>query len=278
MPDPKKISYLLKLVGDESPVVRDAVWRELAAFGPDLEAAVSGSGVELDEETRAALKEILERHKKDALKRDWAACLGVDDALLKLEAALDLLSAYQVPENKGKLIAELDALEKEFASTPEPRDVFGLARFLFDSKGLKGASSTDYYNPRNSDLVFVIREKRGLPISLSLVYILLGRRLGLDVQGCNLPGHFMAKIASGGKVILVDCFDGGRLIDEAMLGGMVDTESAAVIDEIIHQDVNPDMILARVVSNLINAYSNVHDEPNAQLMIDLLEILENRKG
>lgn len=88
--------------------------------------------------------------------------------------------------------------------------------YLFDELGFAG-NRGDYYNPVNSYLPAVLETKQGLPITLSLVYKLVAERLGLRVQGVGLPGHFVVCVQAEGEPILVDAFDGGRMVsmDEA---------------------------------------------------------------
>jgi regulator of sirC expression with transglutaminase-like and TPR domain len=88
--------------------------------------------------------------------------------------------------------------------------------YLFDELGFAG-NRDDYYNPINSYLPAVLETKRGLPITLSLVYKLVAERLGLRVWGVGLPGHFVVGVQAEGEPVLVDAFNGGRLLsmDEA---------------------------------------------------------------
>jgi len=83
--------------------------------------------------------------------------------------------------------------------------------YLFDELGFAG-NRDDYYNPVNSYLPAVLETKRGLPISLSLVYKLVAERVGLRVQGVGLPGHFVVSVQADGDPILVDAFSGGRML------------------------------------------------------------------
>jgi len=91
-----------------------------------------------------------------------------------------------------------------------------LHEFLFDELGFTG-NADDYYKPINSYLPAVLEMKKGLPITLSLVYKVVADRLGLRAWGVGLPGHFLVGIESDGATMLVDPFAGGRMLtpDEA---------------------------------------------------------------
>src|SRR5579862_267528 len=92
-----------------------------------------------------------------------------------------------------------------------------LHEVLFDEAGFIG-NSDDYYNPSNSYLPAVLATKRGLPITLSLVYKIVAQRLGLRTWGVGLPGHFLVAVEEAPtKLLLIDTFSKGRILtpDEA---------------------------------------------------------------
>jgi regulator of sirC expression with transglutaminase-like and TPR domain len=82
---------------------------------------------------------------------------------------------------------------------------------LFDEEGFQG-NSEDYYNPLNSYLSAVLELKRGIPISLSLIYKVVGERMGLDIEGVNAPGHFVCRVKSDQGWMIVDPYVGGGVL------------------------------------------------------------------
>src|SRR5206468_6452152 len=87
-----------------------------------------------------------------------------------------------------------------------------LHEYLFTELGFAG-NIEDYYNPYNSYLPSVLATKRGLPITLSLVYKIVAERLGLRAWGVGLPGHFLIGVeCEPGNKMLVDTFASGRII------------------------------------------------------------------
>src|SRR5262249_12097042 len=73
--------------------------------------------------------------------------------------------------------------------------VQSLGHYLFDEEGFQGNIS-DYYNPANSFLNDVLDTRQGIPITLSILYIAIGRRLGMNVHGVSFPGHFLVRYES----------------------------------------------------------------------------------
>ncbi len=87
---------------------------------------------------------------------------------------------------------------------------------LFDEEGFHG-NSDDYYNPLNSYLSAVLATKQGIPVALSLVYKVVGERVGLRIQGVNAPGHFVCRVMTDQGWMIVDPYLGGGVLtaDEA---------------------------------------------------------------
>ena len=115
--------------------------------------------------------------------------------------------------------AQVDATLQRYADTVRSR-VRGsqsqavlahLHDLLFEEEGFTG-NTEDYYNPSNSYLPAVLQTKRGLPITLSLIYKTVAERLGLKAWGVGLPGHFLAAVDSDDAVMLIDPFAGGRML------------------------------------------------------------------
>jgi len=162
-------------------------------------------------------------------------------------------------------VAEVDATLQRYADTirsrvrgSQPQALLAhLHDVLFDEEQFTG-NQDDYYNTANSYLPEVLRTKRGLPISLSLIYKVVAERLGLRAWGVGLPGHFLCGIEVDGKVMLVDPFAQGRIItvDEAharmqeMLGPDVEWS-----DELL-QPVSNRHWLTRMLQNLLHTFGN----------------------
>ena len=87
----------------------------------------------------------------------------------------------------------------------------GLHEYLVEELGFRG-NREDYYNPVNSCLNYVLDERLGIPITLSLVYIEIGRRLNRDVRGISLPGHFLVEFRHQGFSVYLDAYHGGRFL------------------------------------------------------------------
>lgn len=139
-----------------------------------------------------------------------------------------------------------------------------LTRYLFHEQGFTG-NERDYYDPRNSYLNEVLVRRTGLPITLSVVAIVVGSRAGLEVTGVGLPGHFIAKAVERGQEILFDPFHGGRVLSvsdcEALVTQVIGGPFTATPEALAALPVG--LILARMLNNLKGVYLREKDFPRA---------------
>jgi regulator of sirC expression with transglutaminase-like and TPR domain len=190
----------------------------------------------------------------------FAAIAGLPDERIDLAAAALWIAAEEQPGLDPALwLARLD----EMAASLRPRlDGVGgdldrvalLAGFLADDVGLRG-NAEDYYDPRNSLLNEVLGRGLGIPITLALVYIEVGRRAGVPLAGVGFPGHFLLRhgLCPG---LLFDPFDRGRLLTEGDCRGMLEKLSGGSIafDTRLLKPASPRHILIRMLNNLRRVY------------------------
>lgn len=145
---------------------------------------------------------------------------------------------------------------------------------LFDVEGFSG-DEDDYYNPRNNYFNQVLDRKRGIPITLSILYIEVARRLGLELQGVGFPGHFLVKHVMEGTQIVMDPFFGGRTLDledlRDLLRNVADRED---MDPSYLEPVPKREILARTLRNLRANYLRLKDPPRELAALERLLLLE----
>jgi len=141
--------------------------------------------------------------------------------------------------------------------------VIALNQFLFDDLGYWG-NTDDYYDPRNSYLNEVMDRKTGIPITLAILYMEVGRRVGLPLEGVSFPGHFLVRLRVRGGTLILDPFSGGMPQSEdelrARLERVIPEGAAAelpVADLPLEQFLEPAtnrQILARLLRNLKGIY------------------------
>ncbi len=148
-----------------------------------------------------------------------------------------------------------------------------LSSFLFEDQGFAG-NREDYSDPRNSFLNEVLDRRLGIPITLSLIYLEVGRRVGLNLYGVSFPAHFLVKAVDERGELIIDPFNGGAILQVA--------EIRARLTQIYGQPVElaPAMlravsgrhILIRMLRNLKNIYFNASDYPRLLAALDRILI------
>jgi regulator of sirC expression with transglutaminase-like and TPR domain len=141
--------------------------------------------------------------------------------------------------------------------------VVELNQFLFDELGYTG-NAEEYYDPRNSYLNEVIERRTGIPITLSVLYMELGRKIGLPLEGVSFPGHFLVRVRMRGGMLVLDPFAGGEPQTEDELRARLErviprdvTGGVPVRDLPLEQFLEPAtnrQILARLLRNLKGIY------------------------
>lgn len=150
-----------------------------------------------------------------------------------------------------------------------------LNRYLFEELGFRG-NLEEYYDPQNSHLNRVLERRVGIPITLSIVYIEVGQRLGLPVVGVGLPGHFVIKIADAHEEILLDPFYKGTILDRAECQRRLDAiyGGKVVLSEQFLRAVGKRDILARMLYNLKRIHQRSGDPHRLLATLDMILALQ----
>ncbi|MFH1023661.1 MAG: transglutaminase family protein [Planctomycetota bacterium] len=276
MPDPRQLPYLIKLLDDDSPMIRKRIVAELRAFGPSLEDEIVRLPESPTPAQKARLQDILEEHSRTWLRKNWLAWLDIPYENEKLEAAHALIADFQNGRHyPAKLKDLLDLLAAQYTDHHVKQDPFSLSNFLFKAQRLRGAR-TDLKNPHLSNLVYVIEEGAGLPISLASIFILVGHRLNMAIEGCNYPGHFLARVYVGKDMYLVDGYEGGRFLTESDILAMNPALPGGPRG-VLRSAVPAAAIMERVLRNLSRAYADSGDNANGVLLQQLLEEMRKRR-
>jgi regulator of sirC expression with transglutaminase-like and TPR domain len=158
-----------------------------------------------------------------------------------VEGSLELLEAY-------------GAEARSRVARAAGRELAALNDYLFGELGFAG-NREDYYDPANSLLHRVLERRKGIPITLSIVYMEVGRRAGLKVEGVGLPGHFIVRAMVGDSATLVDPFE-GKPTDEDECRQRLDSIYGGQLS-LAEEHLRPASaraILARLLGNLKAVY------------------------
>lgn len=204
------------------------------------------------------------------------------------EAALDLAEAALCIawEDQGtgdpaatlrQIAAFAHDLRPRIAMRAAPREqVETINAYLFGELGFHG-NMADYYDPANSFLDQVVARRTGLPITLSVLYMEVGWRLGLPMRGVALPGHFLACYAAPDGDLYIDPFHGGRLWSAEACQQHIVVAYGAASPALIQQIMQPPTrraILARMLRNLKHTYVHRSDYGHALGAVERILLLE----
>ena len=218
----------------------------------------------------------------------FAALVAQDEQFPLLEAsasiAQDEYPELDVQQVLGDLDQLLARLKRRLADDAGPMQRLRmLNRFFFGDLGF-GGNVNDYYNPDNSYLNAVLRTRRGIPITLAVLWLELAQGLRLRAQGVNFPGHFMVKVQLPQGQAVLDPFTGESLSREQLLerlepfqpkglpgsfaGGDADIPLGLYL-----QPAPPRDILARMLRNLKEIHSRQRDPERLIAVLDRLVVL-----
>ena len=209
----------------------------------------------------------------------FAEVVARDD--FPLDHAALLIGAWDYPaRDLTGYKAQLDEIAR-FAAPTVTRAEGGIARAralsdcLFDRLGFCG-NTGDYYDPRNSFLCDVLDRRTGIPISLSVLYLEVARRLGVLAQGVNFPGHFLVRVAIEDAWLYLDAFSSGRALTSSDLEALLrkTTTPDAVLEPGVIAAATKRQILARMLVNLAGIYGRNGDLPRSLDVLERLAVLE----
>lgn len=202
---------------------------------------------------------------------EYFSALVADDASFPLtEVALSLAQDEFPDLDMQETLAEIDALTERLrrrlaADAPPVQRLRMLNRYFFGELGFAG-NVNDYYDPYNSCLNIVLQSRRGIPISLAVIYIEMATQIGLQARGVSFPGHFLVKLKMPQGEVVIDPFSGVSLsredLDERLapykrqqgLVGEFDMPLGLFL-----QAATPREVVARMLRNLKEIYRTAKD-------------------
>jgi regulator of sirC expression with transglutaminase-like and TPR domain len=216
--------------------------------------------------------------------REFSELTGRPDGRIDLARAALAIARLEYPGLDAEAYLErLDALARGVdgarRSVDPLRRLHRLREYLFVEQGFAG-NREDFFDPRNSFLNDVLDRRQGIPISLSLVLIEVGKRLGLAVEGIGLPGHFVAGARFGDSQILLDPFNAGTLLTpeacEELVGRALGRKVTLLPENFAA--VTQRQFLTRMLANLKAIYWHREAWERVVGVIDRLLVLDARAG
>ena len=214
----------------------------------------------------------------------FAALVADDQQFSQLEAAVAVAHAVEPDLDVQGVLSAIDALavklkDRIAADTAPLQRLRLLNRYFFQELGFAG-NVNDYYAPENSYLHRVLDARRGIPITLALIYIEIAQQIGLEARGVSFPGHFLIKLKMPQGEVVIDPFNGRSLsrddLEERIepyrrRHGLVG--DAEVPLGLFLQTATPRAVVARMLRNLKEIHRSAEEWPALLAVMQRLVIL-----
>jgi regulator of sirC expression with transglutaminase-like and TPR domain len=275
-PAESQIRSLIRLLSDDDDKIVRTIGAKLVEIGEPAVPYLQEIELEQPEMARR-IERILDEIRGSRLELELRGLAEQGGDELDLEQGVFLLARYAYPAlDVTTYVRQLDAMASELRDRMGSRvsgeeTVKTVGRYLFAELGYRG-NTKDYYEPDNSFLNRVIERRTGIPISLSVLYLLVGRRLTLPVFGIGMPGHFLVKYESDKYKIFVDCFNAGALLTQKDCVRFLTQAGYGFEDKFLDRSV-PRAILIRTIKNLVAIYQKLDESVKEQRLSRFLGIL-----
>ena len=216
----------------------------------------------------------------------FAALVQSDDEFPLFEAAASIAQDESPDLDLQQLQSDMDLLQarlrrrlgRNLREMPELERLYALNQFFFSDLGFTG-NVNNYYDPDNSYLSQVLRTRRGIPLTLGLLWMELAQHIGLKVRGVAFPGHFLVKVLLPPGQVLMDPFTGQSLSREELSERLEPYQREMDLSEedvplvLYLQAATPREIIARLLRNLKEIYQSQADAPRLLAVQNRLVVL-----
>lgn len=275
--DDKDIRALIRLLSDDDDRIVKTISAKLVEAGCAAIPLLQEAEIE-QPEMAARIASVLDDIRGGGIERELEELLQADPDHVDLERGAFLLARYAYPElDEGRYVQRLDEMAAEARDRIGSRQgdeeiVKTLGRYLFVEQAFKG-NTRNYYDADNTYLHRVIERRTGIPISLSTLYLLIGKRLGLPVFGIGMPGHFLVRYESERYQVFIDCFNAGAFLTERDCGRFLTQAGYGFDEQYLSKSTNR-AILLRSLRNLVPIYHKQNDRVREARLSRVIRLLE----
>jgi len=275
-----KIQHLLELLDDNSPQIRNILQQTLLANSLDIILKKPYYVLQAPVDFRERFIDLLEDLRPKLIRSAFQQLLDKTLEDMDLEPAVLLLSYWNDSKvDIPTIIHQLDKMAEEIGSrmpySGHPLAFIDhISYYFFKKYGFRG-NKADYYNPDNSFIDRVLETRKGIPITLSVIFMLIAKRLNLPVTGVPMPAHFILKFDNGNDEIFFDPFYQGRIYSRRECLYYLLNANVSDPESILSGCTNYEIVL-RIMRNIHLVYSSYRDFPEKVAEIEqFLKMIEN---
>ncbi|MFI5304462.1 MAG: SirB1 family protein [Nitrospiria bacterium] len=272
----KEIQALISLLSETAPqnliLIKDKLIELKQKAFPFLQEALTHENPKIQN----AVSSILEEIRINDLIRKWII-FASGKGEVDLEEGAFLYSTYAYPHldvvHYRRILNQwADEIAGLLDSSSLGNKLFQVVLdYFFQTLAFTG-NQENYHNPENSYLPAVIDFKKGLPITLSVIFLLITKRLNLPFFPVGMPSHFIVKYQGEWETFFLDPFNGGKILTEQECINFLTRSGYGYREEYLQTTGNR-AILERMIRNLITVYTQNDDQPAVTFMTKLIEIL-----
>ncbi len=268
----RELDSLVRLLDDPDPTVREAVFGRLTELGTpatvQLRDIIEGRGESpydslLWQAAQDALNEIGLRSMLNELRRLSEREEIDGPGTFDLEEGAMAIALHRYPDLDREVYrARLDTMAEllRWRTRESNLGIEAIREFriyLVRQQLWKGVSQNKYHDPDNSCLNAVIDRRRGIPVTMTVVWLLLARRLGLPLYGVSFPVHFLARYKEGEEDFIIDPFNDGVVVTEEQCKQFLQSIGVEFHPAFL-EPVSGRHIVARMLRNLMEIYQESH--------------------
>jgi regulator of sirC expression with transglutaminase-like and TPR domain len=270
----KQRQAIIRLLKDDDPETVSLTKQQLAEGGaesiPDLRELLTIDDEQVAVHIRDVLSQIETRTARDGFE---SICRLVPDSVQLEQACWYLAQIFLPGTDVQPYLKSVDSWgqdlkERVSGINSDVGRVMTMAQFLAKDLGFRG-NADDYYNARNSLLPCVIDSRLGIPISLSILYMIVARRASLVVEGINLPGHFVVRHGT----ILFDPFHEGRILTSRDCAEIL-SHQKLVLQPAHLEPAQPKLILMRILANLLYIFEGEEEDALHEMVAHWIRLLD----
>lgn len=275
-----EVESLIYLMDDPDEFIQESVEQRLLELGERCIPLLDEHQSFLkDRAKKEKVLEIIRKISFGSIEQEFANFLenGVDE-ISDLEKAMFILARLDNPTLRSRAyIRRLDRMAARIAgdinyATSKNAQMQILLDYVYKEENFRGATH-NYFDPDNSFLNRVMDRKEGIPISLAMIILFVGNRLGLPFHGVNMPMHFLLKYEGDSEEVYLDPFNSGSVVSVEQCAYFLKKSGLQPVSEHF-ESASCSQMLSRTIRNLINCFQKKNDTHRTRELRVLLGMVE----
>ncbi len=276
-----ELAPLLTLLGDDDQTVVESVRRHIIEMGTSVLPELKNQYEKQSLPVKLRMKDIMSRLKPVSLEQDFRNLAPVDgEDSIDLQQALFTVARVGYPhldeqiyrEKLDKITTDVKMRLERWQSVDDHTTVETINSVIFEEYEFRG-NETDFYDPDNCFINRVLQRRRGSPLLLSCLVLLVARRLDLPFQPVAMPAHSVVAYEGENRRVFIDPFHSGQILTKNDCVEFLNSAGFGFVDEYL-APVSNKKLLKRLLKNLLNCYHRLHNSSRIEELRGYLAITE----